>query len=391
MEYREFRAESVSADDQGVIEGLVTPFDTKTVIGDLDHGGWREEVAPGTFAKTLAEGDALMVYQHDLTKPLARVSAGNLDLREGSYEGQKGLAVKATPVDTSYARDLKALVKAKVIRGMSFGFNVTKDDWYDDQGRASDEVNGTNRVIREVKLIEVSPVTRPAYASTAIAARDESSVLLERRAAKATYADLETCADCGATGQYGAYCSGCGAAMKTPKPAGDFCTACGAELDDGTRAAHRCDDLLDDAALLLTLYNRLNDEGREAVCTELEARSAAVSQKDRDKLAAKNHALPDGSYPIPDLAHLHAAAILAASHHGDWKAAQELIRKRAVELGVAPESLPGLNEKKAADETQTLRDERSQEPDASTPDPEDDLALRMSWRVIQERSRELGF
>jgi hypothetical protein len=45
--------------------------------------------------------------------------------------------------------------------------------------------------------------------------------------------------------------------------------------------------------------------------------------------------LTGNSYPIPDLAHLHAAAILARSKHGDVAAAKKLIARRAKELGVA--------------------------------------------------------
>jgi HK97 family phage prohead protease len=182
MEYREFRADVAGAEDGKVIEGLVTPFHTETVIGDMSRGGFREEVGEGSFTKTLREGDPLMVNQHNMAQPLARKSAGNLDLHEGEYQGQDGLVVRAEPVDTSYARDLRELVKAGVVRGMSFGFQVIKDEWRDDDGKPSDSMNGTHRILREVKLIEVSPVTNPAYPSTAISARDEASAIIEARA-----------------------------------------------------------------------------------------------------------------------------------------------------------------------------------------------------------------
>lgn len=57
-------------------------------------------------------------------------------------------------------------------------------------------------------------------------------------------------------------------------------------------------------------------------------------QDERKRLAAKGHALPDGSYPIPDADALERAAILARSGHGDVAAAKRLIAKRAKELGV---------------------------------------------------------
>jgi hypothetical protein len=74
----------------------------------------------------------------------------------------------------------------------------------------------------------------------------------------------------------------------------------------------------------------------------------------RKKAASSGHALPDGSYPIEDKKHLHSAAVLAASGHGNAGAAKTLIRKRARELGVDVKSLPGFggtdedNEKAAA-------------------------------------------
>lgn len=67
-----------------------------------------------------------------------------------------------------------------------------------------------------------------------------------------------------------------------------------------------------------------------------------VDQAERDKAKAEHHSLPDGSYPIGNRDQLHAAAVLAASHHGDWKAARKLIRRRARELGVNISTLPGF-------------------------------------------------
>jgi hypothetical protein len=62
----------------------------------------------------------------------------------------------------------------------------------------------------------------------------------------------------------------------------------------------------------------------------------------RKKAAKAGHALPDGSFPIEDRKHLHSAAVLAASGHGNAGAAKALIRKRAREMGVDVNSLPGF-------------------------------------------------
>lgn len=86
----------------------------------------------------------------------------------------------------------------------------------------------------------------------------------------------------------------------------------------------------------------------------LEVRASSLTEDQRKELASKGQALEDGSYPVPDKAHLHAAAVLAASGHGDVAAARKLIRKRAGELGVDVTTLPGFGDG-AATEARTLQ------------------------------------
>ena len=69
---------------------------------------------------------------------------------------------------------------------------------------------------------------------------------------------------------------------------------------------------------------------------------ASETAEGRKKAASSGHALADGSYPIEDKKHLHSAAVLAASKKGNWQAAKSLIRRRAKDLGVDVNSLPGF-------------------------------------------------
>ena len=59
-----------------------------------------------------------------------------------------------------------------------------------------------------------------------------------------------------------------------------------------------------------------------------------VSEEERARLAKAGHALPDGSYPIPDCEHLHCAEEAYGrapdAHRGPLAA---LIRRRNSELG----------------------------------------------------------
>jgi HK97 family phage prohead protease len=225
---------ALSEDDDNLITGLAIPFNRETVIGDLKYGGFREKVAPGSATKSIREGDVVALFNHDSSRPLGRMSAGNLGLESTD----RGVEPSLHPSDVSYAKDLRTLVKDQVIRGWSFGFEVLKDEWTDDDGNPSTRYDGTNRVIREMRLVEVSPVTFPAYGMTDISARDSVEAAREGRAAKATYADLETCGECGATNQWGAFCTGCGEPMRSSKPGGDFCASCGSDIS-GSRS-HTC-------------------------------------------------------------------------------------------------------------------------------------------------------
>lgn len=170
---------------EGKLTGLVTPFNSQTVIGDLRADGFREQIAPGAFNKTLQERDIVLLWNHNADMPLARTSAGNLSLQESG----DGLRMDSTPVGTSYGKDLMLLAQSGVVKGMSFGFEVIKDDWTDDSGNPADSRSGTNRVVREVRLHEVSAVTFPAYKDTTLSARDAINAAREGRGAAAEIPD----------------------------------------------------------------------------------------------------------------------------------------------------------------------------------------------------------
>lgn len=145
--------------------GYGAVFNSRTAIGNPLRWGFYEEIAPGAFTKTLGEADARMLIDHDSYYVVSRMSAGTLALSED----ERGLAVdSALDGELSYVRDLQANLKNGNITGMSFGFYVIKDEW----GTESLEVEGADpvdvevRTIREVRLIEVSAVTFPAYPET---------------------------------------------------------------------------------------------------------------------------------------------------------------------------------------------------------------------------------
>ena len=107
-------------------DGHAAVFSQRTAIGNPLTWGFYEEIAPGAFTKTLAEGDARFLVDHDTRLVVSRVSAGSLRLAQD----QVGLAVDAD-LDTrlSYVNDLVVNLDLRNITGMSFGFRTVKDEW----------------------------------------------------------------------------------------------------------------------------------------------------------------------------------------------------------------------------------------------------------------------
>ncbi|WP_328739880.1 HK97 family phage prohead protease [Streptomyces erythrochromogenes] len=173
---------SIRAGGEGGAErfhGYAAVFNSRTSIGNPLRWGFYEEVADGAFTKTVAEGDARMLIDHDSYFVVSRVSAGTLGLAQDA----RGLAVdSALDAELSYVSDLKANVRNGNITGMSFGFQVVKDDWQliDVETTDGDTVQAELRILREVRLFEVSAVTFPAYTDTEASLRNVAAALAHR-------------------------------------------------------------------------------------------------------------------------------------------------------------------------------------------------------------------
>ena len=131
-------------------------------------GGFTETFAPGS----LRGGDDVIVnLQHDRARPVARTGAG-LTLTDGP----DALHASIQLPDTSYAREARELINAKILRGFSVEFRAVKEEW---QGRL--------RTIREAKLLGFALVDRPAYPESAIAMRFAEAESRQRRRKRRFY------------------------------------------------------------------------------------------------------------------------------------------------------------------------------------------------------------
>lgn len=145
------------------LHGHASVFGVHADLGD----GTVERMGPTAFDAVLEDEatDPRALWNHDPSQLLGRQSAGTLHLR---VDGDRGLAYAVDLPDTSYARDLRVLVERGDLDGASFGFipgEVVRDRTEDGRPRV------THTSVAE--LLDVSPVTYPAYqgASTALRMR----------------------------------------------------------------------------------------------------------------------------------------------------------------------------------------------------------------------------
>jgi len=129
------------------------------VFNVIEDGGWfREQVAPGAFSESLKTDDIRALWNHNTEIVIGRNKNGTLRLKED----KKGLYIEIDPPNTSAAKDAVELIRRGDVSQMSFGFQVKKATWREEE----DEKD--LRTIEEVKLWEVSPVTFPFYDATDI-------------------------------------------------------------------------------------------------------------------------------------------------------------------------------------------------------------------------------
>lgn len=144
------------------ITGYAAVWDT---VGSGD-GRQPEVIRRGAFARALNSGKTIYaLWSHDRRFPLGNTRNGTLVLREDEH----GLYFEATPPDTTYWQDIKALVAGDYAGGASFGFPHFVYH--------RETVNGKPVLaVTEVDLEEVSPVIMPAYESTSLQLREEDTV-----------------------------------------------------------------------------------------------------------------------------------------------------------------------------------------------------------------------
>lgn len=110
--------------------------------------------------------DVRALFNHDPNMLLGRQSSGTLRLSTDD----EGLVFELDLPDTSYANDLRELVKRGDLSGASFGFIPGDDEWTRKDGQ---QIRTHTSVSA---LIDVSPVAFPAYSGTHVMLRSSQQL-----------------------------------------------------------------------------------------------------------------------------------------------------------------------------------------------------------------------
>lgn len=123
-----------------------------------------ERIKPAAFDRAVKEDDARAFFNHDVSIVLGRKSAGTLRLSVDAV----GLRYEVDPPDTAQAAAVVEAIRRGDVDGSSFGFlpDVTT---IREERRGGKLVTILER--ESVRLLDVSPVTYPAYGSASAGLR----------------------------------------------------------------------------------------------------------------------------------------------------------------------------------------------------------------------------
>lgn len=152
MEKKSMKFE-MKAIGENVIEGYSAYFNNIDSYGDI--------IESGAFNKTIQENRnrVKVLWQHDTNMPIGKPIE--------MYEDSRGLYVKAQISMTDIGKNAMILMRDGVVDEMSIGYDVIKDEY-----------KGRNRVLKELRLWEFSPVTFAANEKAKITSAKNLNELL---------------------------------------------------------------------------------------------------------------------------------------------------------------------------------------------------------------------
>ena len=153
MTERKSLALEIKANDKGEVTGYGSVFETLDSYGD--------RIRAGAFAGSLTKRSPKMLWQHRMDEPVG--------VWDEVREDDKGLIVKGRlALKTTRGAEAHELAMMGALDGLSIGYRTL--DY---------EMEGNNRILKEIDLYEVSFVTIPANAMATLTSVKEE--MTERR------------------------------------------------------------------------------------------------------------------------------------------------------------------------------------------------------------------
>ncbi len=181
-EYRNFEVRALDptpeAEDSKVVRGYASTFENMYTLYDDGEYVVREVIDSHAFDDT-DMSDTIMQYDHE-GRVFARVSNDTLRVAPDEV----GVAIEADLRGTELGRQIYEEVKGGYTNKMSVGMKIdrSRDVW------TSETLNGkqveTRRVMRVVRLYDVSAVSIPANDATSISVRSLVDGVIERLTAE---------------------------------------------------------------------------------------------------------------------------------------------------------------------------------------------------------------
>ncbi|MET8707777.1 HK97 family phage prohead protease [Streptomyces californicus] len=182
------RADDTSETSDGrTLTGYAALFGESTEI-DSWEGRFTETIRKGAFKKTIRESTPVMQFDHGRHPLIGSIPIGSIaDLREDD----QGLYVEGRITDNWLMQPVRDAIAEKTINGMSFRFEVVREEWRDVNGKVvkPDEVldllwmpgdrGPLKRELIELKCRELGPVVFPAYQGTSVAVRAEARAMAD--------------------------------------------------------------------------------------------------------------------------------------------------------------------------------------------------------------------
>lgn len=144
-----------------ILSGHAALFNVESV----DLGGFIEVIRPGAFAKTIAENDVRMHWNHNRDYVFGRTKSETLRLSEDDT----GLAFENDVPGSSLYQSFADSIQRGDVDQMSFGFRAMRENWIHSEDPSEPDL----RELIELKLIEISPVVYAAYQETDVSARGQ--------------------------------------------------------------------------------------------------------------------------------------------------------------------------------------------------------------------------